>query len=413
MVREMSGEVNGSGAGGMRSCRFLVAAFGDPGHAFPAIGLARALAGRGHEVVVETWERWREAVEEAGLEFTAAEEDKTFPPPRPGSDEGPSAAEAALALLPYVEQGRFDVVVSDILTLAPALAAERAGVRRATLIPHVYPVHEPGLPFFSFGAFPARTPVGRALWRAALPVLVGGLERGREEMNRSRAVVGLPAIERFHGGISEELALVATFPQLEYPRSWPASVHVTGPIEFELPYEDVELPEGEGPLVLVAPSTAQDPEGRLVRAALEGLAAEQVRVLATTNRARSSEPLPPAPANAVVVDWLSYSQAMAVADLVICHGGHGTVARALGAGVPALCCPAVGDMAENGARVAWSGAGLMLPWRLMTPATLRLTVRRLLGEPSFKSRADEIAAWSRENDGAQRAAELVERLARS
>ena len=117
--------------------------------------------------------------------------------------------------------------------------------------------------------------------------------------------------------------------------------------------------------MLVAPSTAQDPECRLVRAALEGLADEPVRVLATTNRHLPEEPLPPAPANAVVVDWLSYTQAMAAADLVICHGGHGTVARALGAGVPVLCCPAVGDMAENGARVAWSGAGLMLPWRLV------------------------------------------------
>jgi UDP:flavonoid glycosyltransferase YjiC (YdhE family) len=412
MFREMSAAVNGSASGGTRSCRVLVAAFGDPGHAFPAIGLARALAARGHEVVVESWERWREPVEQAGLEFTAAEEYKTFPPPPPGSEDGASAADAALALLPYIEQGRFDAVVSDILTLAPALAAERAGVRRATLIPHVYPVHEPGLPFFSFGAFPARTAAGRALWRAALPVLVGGLERGRDEMNESRAVVGLPAIERFHGGISEELALVATFPQLEYPRSWPGHVRVTGPIGFELPHPEIELPEGDGPLVLVAPSTAQDPECRLVRAALEALADEPVRVLATTNRHAPREPLPPAPANAVVVDWLSYSQAMEVADLVICHGGHGTVARALAAGVPALCCPAVGDMAENGARVAWSGAGLMLPWRLMAAPTLRLTVRRLLEDPSFRARAGEIAAWSRENDGAQRAAELVEELAR-
>jgi UDP:flavonoid glycosyltransferase YjiC (YdhE family) len=49
----------------------------------------------------------------------------------------------------------------------------------------------------------------------------------------------------------------------------------------------------------------------------------------------------------------------------------------------------------------------------MTPATLRLTVRRLLGEPSYRARAGEIAAWSRENDGAERAAELVEALAQS
>ena len=102
----------------------------------------------------------------------------------------------------------------------------------------------------------------------------------------------------------------------------------------------------------------------------------------------------------MVVDWLSYSQAMAAADLVICHGGHGTVARALGAGVPALCCPAVGDMAENGARVAWSGTGLMLPWRLVGPASLRLVVRRALGDPGLAVRAREIAAWGARNDGA-------------
>ncbi len=176
---------------------------------------------------------------------------------------------------------------------------------------------------------------------------------------------------------------MATFPQLEYPRRWPEHVHVTGPMGFELPYPDVELPEGDGPLVLVAPSTAQDPECRLVRVALEALADEPVRVLATTNRHVPEEPLPAAPANAVVVDWLSYTQAMAAADLVICHGGHGTVARALGAGVPVLCCPAVGDMAENGARVAWAGAGLMLPWRLVGAASLRLAVRKALGDASL------------------------------
>jgi UDP:flavonoid glycosyltransferase YjiC (YdhE family) len=115
----------------------------------------------------------------------------------------------------------------------------------------------------------------------------------------------------------------------------------------------------------------------------------------------------------VVVDWLSYSQAMAAADVVICHGGHGTIARALGAGTPAICCPAVGDMAENGARVAWAGAGLMLPWRLTAPAALRLTVRKALADRSLTERAGAIAAWSAEHDGADRGAELVEQLART
>jgi UDP:flavonoid glycosyltransferase YjiC (YdhE family) len=162
--------------------------------------------------------------------------------------------------------------------------------------------------------------------------------------------------------------------------------------------------------VLVAPSTAQDPELRLLRTSLDALASEPVRVIATTNR-RDGEPLPQAPANAQVVDWLSYSQVMPQADLVVCHGGHGTVARALGTGAPLLCCPRGGDMAENGARVAWAGAGLMLPWRLLGGTTLRLAVRRVLADRRVAERAERIAAWARGNDGAERGAELVEALA--
>jgi UDP:flavonoid glycosyltransferase YjiC (YdhE family) len=389
--------------------RILVAAFGDAGHAFPAISLARALRSRGHEVLVETWERWREAVEGEGLGFTAAEEYKTFPPPEPTADGWRTAADAALALEPLMDDFRPDVVVSDILTLAPSLAAERAGVRRATLIPHVYPVHEPGMPFFAFGLQPPRTPVGRAVWRGALPVLESGLRRGQREMNETRAAVGLPSVDRFHGGISEELALVATFPQLEYPRRWPESVHVTGPMQFEIPSPDIGLPDGDEPLVLVAPSTAHDPEMRLVRITLEALADEAVRVVATTNR-RGEKPRVTAPANAVVVDWLSYSQAMPEASLVICHGGHGTVARALAAGVPVLCCPHVGDMAENAARVQWAGVGSMLPWRLTRAGPLCWATRRILGAASFRERSQALQAWARNNDGAERGAGLLEHL---
>src|SRR6478609_735335 len=181
--------------------RFLLAAFGDPGHVFPTIALGRALAERGHEVVVETWEERRGAVEGAGLGFTAAEEYRMFPPPDPDSEDGAHAAEAARALLPLLEEMRPHAVVSDILTLAPALAAEKAGVPLATLIPHIYPVVEPGLPFFAAGLRPPRTPLGRAAWRAGQRALDVGLERGRRDLNLQRTRLGLAPIERFHGGI--------------------------------------------------------------------------------------------------------------------------------------------------------------------------------------------------------------------
>ena len=391
--------------------RVLVAAFGDAGHVFPAIALAKALAARGHGVVIETWEERRAAVEGEGLGFAAAEEYRMFPPPDPDSEEGQHAAEAAKALQPLLEDFRPHVVVSDILTLAPTLAAERAGIPLATLIPHIYPVVEPGSPFFAIGLRRPRTGLGRRVWRyghdRALRV---GLEQGRRDLNIQRERLDLPPIDRFHGGISPELALVAAYPQLEYPRAWPPGVEITGPMTFEVPHPEIELPPGDDPLVLVAPSTAHDSENHLVRTALAALAEEPVRVVATTNRVAPQRPIG-VPANAKLVEWLSYTQLMPAASLVISHGGHGTVARALGAGTPVLICPIIGDMSETAMRVAWAGAGLSLPWRLCRPTPLRWTARRLLHEPSFTAKAQEIASWGQENDGAGRGAELVETLA--
>ena len=60
--------------------------------------------------------------------------------------------------------------MADILTLAPALAAEIEGVPWATLIPHVYPHGAPGFPIYSLGARMPRTAAGRALWRRAQPI---------------------------------------------------------------------------------------------------------------------------------------------------------------------------------------------------------------------------------------------------
>jgi MGT family glycosyltransferase len=387
--------------------RCIVAAFGDPGHVFPAVSLARALAARGHEVLVETWPQWQEAVEGAGLGFASADEYQVFPPPRSGS---PGAGQAAVALLPLLEDFRPDVVVNDILTVAPALAAEKYGSHWATLIPHLYPVQASGLPFFAIGALPPRSPIGRQAWAWTDRLLEKGLVRGRDDLNAQRKIAGLPPSDRFHGGISPDLAMVATFPQLEYPRDWPDQVHVTGPMPFELDHPEIDLPKGDDPLILVAPSTSQDPDNRLVRSALEAFGGRPVRVVATTNRVVPSRPIE-VPTNAVLVDWLSYSQVMPQASLIICHGGHGTVARALSEGVPVLSCPAAGDMSETAARITWAGVGLSVRWSLTGPKSLRWAAAEILGDPAFAGKAAELAGWSAGHDGAARGSMLIEALA--
>ena len=179
---------------------------------------------------------------------------------------------------------------------------------------------------------------------------------------------------------------------------------------WEPPSADVELPPGEEPLVLVAPSTAQDGEHRLLHAALRGLADAPVRVLATWNRRLPPRGLP-VPDNARVVEWISYSRTMAEADVVVCHAGHGTLVRALSSGCAVVACPAIGDMNENAARLDWAGAGVRVPRRFVAPRPLRLAVERALLEPSIRARARELGEWAASHDAGAVAAQLLEAFA--
>jgi UDP:flavonoid glycosyltransferase YjiC (YdhE family) len=393
--------------------RLLLGAFGDPGHAFPTIALGRALVARGHTVVLQTWERWREPVQAEGMRFEPAPEYSVLP--GAGEPLGPyeAAARAALDTRLLVADLRPDAVVADILTLAPALAAEAEGRPVATLIPHVDPRGAPGFPPFALGARLPRTAAGRRLWAACERIVEPALQRGRVELNEARAQLGLSRLAHVHGGISRALSLVATFPQLEYPRPAPPATHVVGPLLWELPFDaEVEPPPGAGPLVLVAPSTSQDRDHRLLRASLAGLADLPVRVLASLNGRAPGGPVD-VPANARLVEWASYARVMPRCDVVVCHAGHGTVARALGSGCIVVAVPAAGDMNETAARVDWAGCGVRVPRRLCRPRPIALAVQRALGDPRRARRAREIAAWAARNDAGARAAALVEDLARA
>jgi UDP:flavonoid glycosyltransferase YjiC (YdhE family) len=388
--------------------RIFLGAFGDPGHAFPMLALGKALVARGHDVALQTWRRWEEPATAAGMTFAAAPEYRVFPTPEQPLKPYAAAVRAARATRPVVRELAPDVAVSDILTPAPALAAELCGVPVATLVPHVHPWSAPGFPAYSVGARLPRTPVGTWLWRRFDRVVARGLDRGRREYDDCRARLGLPPAPGFHNGLSRELTLIATLPQLEYPRAWEPWLRVVGPLLWEPPGEHVPPPPGDGPVVLVAPSTAQDPQHRMLRAALDGLAGVRVRVIATYN---GREPDPPVsvPANAVLVPWLSYARSMPAADVVVTHGGHGTLVRALSCGCVPVICPAGGDMAENAARADWAGLGVRVPRRLVGPGTLRLAVMRALGDARMRDRARAAAAWMAENDGARAAALEIER----
>jgi UDP:flavonoid glycosyltransferase YjiC (YdhE family) len=359
---------------------------------------------------LQTWRKWADDVEREGMSFHAAPEYQVFPSRERPLKPYEAVVRATAETQPLVREFRPDVVVSDILTLAPALAAELEHCRWATLVPHIYPPPAAGLPPFGFGGTPPKGPVGEAVWRVLSPRMEAGLKRGRNELNETRRRVGLPELSHVHGGISRELCVVGTFPQLEYPRRWPPEAHVTGPLLWEPPAGDVEPPSGDEPVVMVASSTSQDPRQRLLQTSLEALSGMSVRLLATY--ARGSPPRPRRmPAKTRLVEWMSYESTMPRADVIVCHGGHGTLARALASGAPVVTVPAAGDMIENGVRAQWAGAGLMLPRRFLGRRSLRLVVERVLEDDRFRARARELSDWAQSNEGATNAAVLVERFA--
>jgi hypothetical protein len=209
------------------------------------------------------------------MRFAAAPEYQVFPTSERALKPYAAAVKASAVTRSLIRSVEPDVVVADILTVAAALAAELEERPWATLVPHVLPMGEPGFPVYAVGAVHPRTSVGARLWRLSRPLLMRGEQQGRVELNETRARVGLPPLPYVHGGTSRRLALVATFPQLEYPRASPPPwLRVTGPLLWEQPFGEVEDPPGDDPLILVAPSTSQDPEHRLLRAALSGLADE-------------------------------------------------------------------------------------------------------------------------------------------
>ena len=203
-----------------RPLRFFLGAFGQPGHAFPMLALGAELAARGHEVTYETWSRWREPVEAHGMRFVAAPEYPDVPHPRAaaGALRGGGAGHrrhAARDRRGRARRGR-----------ARHPHAGAGAGRRARGHPggDADPPRVPGRRSRAFrrtrSARGCRGPrSARTLWRAFDRPVAAGLRRGRDELNDARRQLGLGPVQRFHGGLSQELCLVGTFPQLEYPRA--------------------------------------------------------------------------------------------------------------------------------------------------------------------------------------------------
>jgi MGT family glycosyltransferase len=174
------------------------------------------------------------------------------------------------------------------------------------------------------------------------------------------------------------LMLYMTAVPFEYPRSdWPPSVRMVGPGVWDPPARPPSwLEEISRPLVLVTCSTEFQNDGKLVRAALEGLAGEDVEVVVTTAGVDPSSFTPPP--NARVERFVPHRPVLERAACVICHGGMGITQKALAAGVPVCVVPFGRDQFDVARHVEVAGAGTRLPASRLRPDRLRAAVREAI-----------------------------------
>lgn len=382
--------------------RIVCATLPGPGHGHPMLAVARALVRLGHDVTFVSGEAHRADAPAAGARFELLPSVKGSPlhALRPYDD----AAAQADVLRPLLEGLAPDCAVVDVITVGAALAMEMMAIPFATLV--VHPLHTPSrtLPPFGYGRAAGRWPLMRFRDTWMRVNNRKDLERARADLNRNRALLGIAPTESLHVGLSDRLALVATLPSLEIDRpDWPAHAHVVGPCLWDPPDEAFDPPEGAGPLVMIAPSTAYDGD-RLLEPALGAVTRLGVRGVVTAGAAAMPERLPAR----LAITRARHAAVLPHANAVVCNGGHGTVVRALTAGVPLVVVPGHGDQQENAFRVERAGAGIQVRRRRPTTAALATALRRVLDENRYREAAERIAREAASTQGPERAAALVE-----
>jgi len=110
-----------------------------------------------------------------------------------------------------------------------------------------------------------------------------------------------------------------------------------------------------------------------------------VRLLVTLGDTIAPEELVPA-ANTALVHSAPHNDVMPETALVITHGGHGTVARALMHRKSLIVVPHGRDQNDNAARVTARGAGVMLP-ASASPSDFRAAIETMLADPAYAAAA--------------------------
>lgn len=363
--------------------KVLIQTLGSAGDTHPFLAIGEALADRGHEVLVFANELFADRVKNAGLTFVELGDAELFRRIAENPDVWHPRKSADAALRPVVDHlelsielieshlGQASVLVNSTLGFAARILGEVHDIPVVTahLAPNVFRSNT-RLPKTEVMPVTDRSPLWmkRAWWRlfdGLVDRVVG------PKLNEARAVRGLEPVRRIFDEwcIYSPDRTLGLFPDWFGPPQpdWKHPVVLTG---FPL-YEEGDnrkldedlsawLEDGDPPVIFTAGSSNLH-AGRFFETATWLCAELSIRgVLATANMADVPDDLPETVRHE---RWVPFDLLLPRSRALVSHGGIGTTARAIAAGIPQLVAHVNFDQRDNGSRISDLGAGGHLPMK--------------------------------------------------
>ncbi len=210
-----------------------------------------------------------------------------------------------------------------------------------------------------------------------------------------------------------QLAQISQQPaELEFPRQHlPKYFHFTGPYHYSGSREPIPFPYEKltgQPLIYASMGTLQNRLlwiFKIIAEACMGLDAQLVISLGGGN---SPESWPKLPGNPLVVGYAPQLELLQKATLTITHAGMNTTLECLTNGVPMVAIPVTNDQPGIAARIAWTGAGEIVPLKKVSVKRLQKAVKRVQTENSYKKNALRLQEAIKKAGGVSRAADIIE-----
>jgi UDP:flavonoid glycosyltransferase YjiC (YdhE family) len=380
--------------------RILFTFAGGRGHAEPLVPIARAAVATGHavafagrsSVTANLAARGFTVFGDAGniadppperkplLEVSAEREDLVL---RYGFADR-IARVRANGILALCAEYQPDVIVCDEIDFGSVIAAERLALPHATVL------------VIAAGSF-VRT------------------EIVAEPLNALRREHGLPQDPAL-AMLSRSLVLSpfpVSFRDPAFPLPETAHSFRPGALDAEgaVPESRLFL-SGDAPTIYFTLGTVFNIEsGDLFARVLAGLGELRVNVVVTVGPHIDPEELGPQPPNIRVEQYIPQALVLPSCDLVVSHGGSGSVIGALAHGLPSVVIPMGADQLLNAARGEALGVARVLDAVRATPESVRAAVSAILDDPSYRSAAGCIKNEIDRLPGPESSVPLLERCA--